>query len=91
MTLTYTRPLDVIEALINAHVDWLDRYYAAGAFLASGRQVPRIGGVILAGEMGRDALEAILAEDPFHRSGAARYEVVEFTVTRVADGVLGLS
>ena len=67
VTLTYVKPLAEIDALIPAHIAWLERQYAAGHFLASGRRVPRVGGVILAQGVSRDALEAMLAEDPFHK------------------------
>ncbi|WP_035848054.1 YciI family protein [Kitasatospora azatica] len=87
VTLTYTAPLDRIDALLPEHVAWLDRHYATGALLASGRQVPRTGGVILARAVNRQALDAILAEDPFGRAGVAEYQVVEFTPTKAAPGL----
>jgi uncharacterized protein YciI len=46
--LTYIKPLDEIDAAIPAHVEWLKKGYAEGIFLASGRRIPRNGGVILA-------------------------------------------
>jgi uncharacterized protein YciI len=87
VTLTYTAPLEQIDALVPEHVAWLDRHYATGAVLASGRRVPRTGGVVLARAANREALDAILAEDPFHRAGVAAYEVVEFTPTKAAPGL----
>ncbi|MFM5313194.1 YciI family protein [Aeromonas caviae] len=81
VTLTYVKPLAEIGALIPAHIAWLERQYAAGHFLASGRRVPRVGGVILAQGVSRDALEAMLAEDPFKQAEAADYQVVEFVPT----------
>ena len=76
--LTYEKGLDVVDALLAEHVRFLDAHYASGAFLLSGRQEPRAGGVILARCASREALLAILAEDPFRREGAARYDVIEF-------------
>ncbi|GAA1268987.1 YciI family protein [Kitasatospora nipponensis] len=84
VTLTYTAPLERIDALVAEHVEWLDAHYASGAFLASGRQVPRVGGVILARAQSREALDAILAQDPFGRAGAAVYQVTEFLPTKTA-------
>ncbi|MGF1431457.1 YciI family protein [Kitasatospora sp. LaBMicrA B282] len=84
VTLTYTAPLDRIDELIPDHVAWLDRYYEAGIFLASGRRVPRTGGVILAQAESAAQLEAVLAEDPFGRAGVAEYQVVEFLPTKTA-------
>ena len=86
LELTYTAPLDRIDALLEEHVAWLDQGYADGAFLASGRKSPRDGGVILArGE--RADLEARAAADPFAVAGVAHYRVVEFVPTKTATGL----
>ncbi|MEY9964482.1 uncharacterized protein YciI [Streptacidiphilus sp. MAP12-16] len=84
VTLTYTAPLEQIDALVPAHREWLDRNYADGAFLASGAQIPRVGGVVLARAESRAALDAVLAGDPFRVGGVATYQVVEFTATKTA-------
>jgi len=88
--LTYTKSLDVIDALLEEHVRFLDANYAQGVFLASGRREPRTGGVILARAESRQALETILADDPFFREGAAAYEVIEFIPGKVAPHLAGL-
>lgn len=88
--LHYLQPLPVIEQHIAEHRTYLERHYAAGHFIASGPQVPRIGGVIVAADMARDALDAILEEDPFYREGVAQYQVVEFTATKVAPALAAL-
>jgi uncharacterized protein YciI len=88
--LTYCRSLDVIDGLLEAHRRYLDVCYDRGVFLASGRREPRTGGVILARAESREALAAILAEDPFHGAGAASYEIIEFTPGKVAPGLEGL-
>ena len=80
----YIKPLEVIDSLLAEHVRFLDDQYAAGCFLASGRQVPRTGGVILARSANREALDAVLGQDPFARHQAARYHVVEFCPTKAA-------
>ncbi|GAA1953573.1 YciI family protein [Kitasatospora viridis] len=90
VTLTYTAPIETIDELLAEHVEWLERHYAAGTVLASGRRVPRTGGVLLARAADRAALDEVLAGDPFHRAGAATYEVVEFTPTKAAAGLAEL-
>lgn len=80
----YSKPLEVIDALLPDHVRFLEVHYAAGVFLASGRQVPRTGGVILARSDSREDLEAILAQDPFAVHQAAQYQVMEFSPTMAA-------
>ncbi|WP_439677760.1 YciI family protein [Embleya sp. MST-111070] len=90
ITLTYVVPVEDIDALMPGHLEWLDRYYADGTLLASGRRIPRTGGVILARADDRAALDAVLAEDPFRKAGAATYDVVEFAPSRTAPGLEGL-
>jgi len=86
VVLHYVRPLSEIEAHLPEHRGFLDKHYAAGHFLASGAQEPRVGGVILARNLSREALDAVLAEDPFHRERLAEYQVIEFTPSKYAKG-----
>ncbi len=88
--LTYQRPLAEIDALMRRHVAWLKRNYASGLFIASGRRVPRVDGVILARSGDAAALQAALAEDPFVAHGAARFELIEFTPSMTAAGAEAL-
>lgn len=83
VTLTYTAPLSAVDAHLDAHRAWLAEAYAAGVVVASGRRVPRVGGVILAtGD--RAQLDQLLARDPFAQAGLATYDVVEFVVGAAA-------
>jgi uncharacterized protein YciI len=82
----YMQPLATIEAHLAEHRAFLDRHYAAGHFLASGPQVPRTGGAILARNLTRTELEAVLTEDPFHREQIATYQIVEFSPNKFAEG-----
>ena len=76
--LDYVEPLERIDQAMQEHVAFLERCYAAGVFLASGRRVPREGGVILAVAPSRGDLDEIMAHDPFVVQGLATYEIVEF-------------
>ena len=76
--LTYKRPLSEIDRSMRAHVAFLEAGYRAGVFLASGRQIPRTGGVILAVAPDRGALETVMQRDPFIREGLASFDIVEF-------------
>ncbi|MEV8439750.1 YciI family protein [Actinosynnema sp. NPDC051121] len=82
--LEYTAPLDEVDYALPDHVEWLEKQYEAGYFLASGRQVPRVGGVVIARPMPRGKLDALLATDPFAIRKLAKYQVVEFQATRTA-------
>ncbi len=82
--LIYKAELAQIDAAMKLHVAWLDRHYAAGTFLVSGRKVPRDGGVILASGVDRARLEAIVGEDPFVARGLADYRLIEFRASQRA-------
>ena len=82
--LTYKVPLDRIDAHMTAHVAFLEKHYAAGHFLVSGRKIPRDGGVILAMGSTRDQIQAIVEEDPFFREGLADFRIVEFRASQRA-------
>lgn len=70
-----------VDKFLAAHREYLARHYAAGDFIASGPQTPRVGGLIMMRTDSREAVDAIIAEDPFHINGIADYLVVEFTPT----------
>jgi uncharacterized protein YciI len=86
VTLTYLKPVEEIDALMPGHIEWLDEGYESGLFIASGRRIPRTGGVILARSGDAPALSDKLARDPFVIHGAARCDVVEFSATKTAPG-----
>ncbi len=86
VSLDYVKPLDQVDALLDAHVAWLREGYAAGVFLASGRKTPRTGGIILASG-DRASLETRLARDPFRVAGVATCTVTEFTASMTAQGL----
>lgn len=86
LILDYRHGPDAVEPYLPAHIDWLKDGYARGLLLASGRQVPRTGGVILArGE--RAEIEAFAARDPFALHGVADYRIVEFAPSMAAPGL----
>lgn len=87
LVLTYRAPLERIDELRPRHVAYLQRHYADGTFLVSGRQRPAAGGVIVARDLDRAELERLIATDPYVTEGAAEYTVLEFGPTMVADVV----
>ncbi|MFI1223480.1 MULTISPECIES: YciI family protein [unclassified Streptomyces] len=87
LELTYTAPVERVDALLEEHIVWLDEQYAAGVFIASGRKSPRDGGVILAVGEDRAAIEEIAATDPFATHGVCTYRIMEFIATKTAPGL----
>ncbi|GAA3936169.1 YciI family protein [Litoribacillus peritrichatus] len=86
VSLTYKKDLSEVDQHIDAHVQYLEKYYAEKVFIASGRKVPRTGGVILANAPSLEALNVVLKEDPFYIAELADYEVTEFIPSMAADG-----
>ncbi|MFJ8591465.1 YciI family protein [Streptomyces sp. NPDC093598] len=89
LELTYTAPLEAVDAVLEEHVVWLDEQYRQGVFLASGRKNPRDGGVIIAVAGDRARIEEITAKDPFVTAGVCAYRVTEFTATKTAPALEG--
>ncbi len=87
LVVEYLVPLERIDELRPAHVEYLRRHYDDGTFLVSGRQDPPVGGLILATDVDRERLDAIVATDPFVTEGAARYRIIGFGPTMVAASV----
>jgi uncharacterized protein YciI len=85
--LIYTAPLTRIDAHMSAHVKFLEKYYAAGNFLVSGRKIPRDGGIILAVGKSRDEIQTIIEEDPFIQKKLADFRIIEFRASQRADDI----
>ena len=85
--LVYKVDLAEIDAHMAAHVAFLNKYYAAGNFLVSGRKIPRDGGIILAVGDDRAQIEAIVREDPFSRHGLADFRIIEFRASQRAPDI----
>jgi uncharacterized protein YciI len=86
LALTYVKPNEEADKHMEPHMAWVREGYAKGRFLASGRKVPRTGGVVFAvGE--RAEIEAYVAADPFTIHGVARYDITEVAITTTAAGL----
>ncbi|RTL39614.1 MAG: GTP cyclohydrolase [Rhodocyclaceae bacterium] len=88
--LNYVKPLSEVDRFVGEHRQFLERHYAAGNFLLSGRKEPRTGGVILATAGSRAEVERIIQSDPFHREEIASYEIVEFLPSMSAEHLADL-
>jgi uncharacterized protein YciI len=82
----YVLPMAEVDRWLEEHRAFLKENYATGKFVASGPQVPRKGGVILARGGSRVELEKLLDSDPFKREGVAAYTVLEFAPNMTAPG-----
>ena len=78
VSLSYIKPIDEVEQHLEAHVDFLKQHYEKKSFIASGRKVPRTGGIILSNLESKQELEQIIAQDPFSLHNVAEFEIIEF-------------
>ncbi|MEB3767202.1 YciI family protein [Acinetobacter sp. MD2] len=90
VTLTYKKPLTEIDAQLNAHLAFLDAYYAQKKFLASGRRENRVGGVILVLSNSIQEAEAIMKNDPFYVHDLADYDFMRFEPSKALDELKAL-
>ena len=87
INLNYKVELEQIDQHLEAHVEFLNEQYDLGNFLASGRKVPRTGGVILSNVKSRMDLEKIIEKDPFKQNGLADYELIEFVPSKTCEAL----
>jgi uncharacterized protein YciI len=72
-------PFDELLQLVAAHHAYLQQGYDRGDFLFSGPQIPPHGGLLVARAKNREALNRLLADEPFVSAGKMRFKrIVEF-------------
>ena len=84
--LTYQKPLSEVEKYLEEHIVYLERNYSLGHFIASGRQEPRTGGVIICRTESKEHSLEIIKEDPFYKYDIANYDIIEFIPTKFSEG-----
>jgi uncharacterized protein YciI len=67
---------------MTAHVKFLKKYYSKNTFIASGRKIPRTGGIILAVADSKEQVEEIIHEDPFYIHKLADFTITEFRASQ---------
>jgi uncharacterized protein YciI len=82
INLDYIVPIEELDQHMAAHVTFLNKYYKKGLFVASGRKVPRTGGIILALADDEDTVHTIMSEDPFTKHQLAEYSLTHFLTSQ---------
>jgi uncharacterized protein YciI len=82
INLNYIVPLDTLDVHMADHVKFLRKYYKQNVFVASGRKVPRTGGIILALAKSQEEIESIITEDPFYTHKLAEFTITEFLTSQ---------
>lgn len=82
ISLTYIVPLEELDQHMAAHVKYLKKYYKKNIFVASGRKVPRSGGIILALADSEEQVREIISEDPFYKLELAEFNIINFLTSQ---------
>lgn len=86
-SLTYTVPIEQVDAVLADHLAWLKAGHEAGHFLAWGPREPRDGGLIFVKAASRAEAEALLASDPFMLHHLADLTIIQWTPRFVGPGL----
>ncbi len=70
---------------MDSHIEYLNKQYEVGNFQASGRKVPRTGGIILSKMSNKSELLEIIEEDPFKKNKLADYDLIEFMPSKTCE------
>lgn len=87
VTLTYKKPLDIVDLFLNEHVLFLENYYEQKKFLMSGRRENRVGGVILVLTNSVQEAQDIMKNDPFYIHDIAHYDFLLFEASKCLDEI----
>ncbi|ORA37576.1 YciI family protein [Mycobacterium aquaticum] len=87
LTLTYLKPVEVVDQTRAAHVAWLNDEVAAGRILLAGRLEPLSGGVLITGDISVEDAQQIIDTDPYTLEGLVSYERVSFNGSIRAPGL----
>lgn len=87
VSISYTAPPEEVERLRAPHLEWLHRGHEAGHFIGWGRRNPLTGGIVLA-RGHRAEIEKLAQTDPFVVGKVATAEVIEWTPSFLAEGVV---
>ena len=77
--LKYKKSIEEVNKVLEAHLEYLDKYFEKWKFICTGKKsCPELGGVILFDSNNLEEAKKILYEDPFYIEEIADYEIIEF-------------
>jgi uncharacterized protein YciI len=88
--LNYIVPLEELDTHMAEHVKYLRKYYKKNIFVASGRKVPRTGGIILALSNSEEEVQKIIRQDPFYKHELAEFSITHFLTSQYHENLKGL-
>jgi len=78
LTITYEKPLDVVDQTRPAHLAWIADEVAAGRLLLAGRLESGAGGVLITGDISTEEAQDLIARDPYTLAGLVSYDRLSF-------------
>lgn len=77
--LKYKKSMEEVNKVLEAHLEYLDKYFEKEKFICTGKKsFPELGGVILFNSNNLEEAKKILYENPFYVEEIADYEIIEF-------------
>ena len=77
--LKYKKSMEEVNKALEAHLEYLEKYFEKGKFICTGKKsFPELGGIILFNSNNLEEAKKILYEDPFYIEEIADYEIIEF-------------
>ena len=87
--LKYKKSIEEVNKVLEAHLEYLDKYFEKGKFICTGKKsFPELGGVILFNSNNLEEAKKILHEDPFYIEEIADYEIIEFQPVKFSQNLL---
>jgi uncharacterized protein YciI len=80
--LSYKKDMSEVEKFIEPHAEFLNKYYAEGKIIFSGRKNPRTGGIIVFHSVKKEEVMEIVKQDPFYQNKIADYDITEVIPTK---------
>ncbi|BBZ66499.1 GTP cyclohydrolase II [Mycolicibacterium insubricum] len=87
LNLTYTQPIEIVDKVRPAHIEWIEQQIAAGRMLLAGRKESATGGVLITTDLPTEEVDAMVATDPYRLADVAEYERIGFAANLRAPGL----
>ncbi|MGF0131373.1 YciI family protein [Dietzia cinnamea] len=82
ITSRYLKSFEMDDPTLREHLEFVNKHYDDGTFVAFGSRKPRVGGLIIARGTDGDEMRALMKDDPFVREGIAEYEFQECQLSK---------
>lgn len=74
----YTASMEMVDAVVGSHREFLQEGYDSGMLLMSGPRNPKTGGLVIARANDIEAVREYFQRDPYRLAGVAQHDIIEF-------------